>query len=198
MSQNKSTKSASRSLKAAGTTAAGNVTFADSNPILEQLRAVIGGLLNDPLTLGPDDVERNISAGVGGAQQAASQFLDQSRAKRSTTSGVRSGASRGDEFVAAAGLGSEVARINDEARTRAALQRNQDFTTLTNLALASVAPQLEARQNQVNAQLGQAGGYTNLAQVPSPASQLFGGLGELLGITLTAGGRAGGISNIFQ
>lgn len=144
--------------------------------------------LEDPYSYDEEDANRSVAAGAGLAHEAARNFTNAADTRFATTSGARSGASQNAQHVAAAGLGTQLARLTAEETARAKLQRNQDLSTIFNSALAILGPLLQTRQNQVNAQLGQGGVYAQLAGVPGPVQ----GLGQFVGQTVTAAGAAGG------
>lgn len=166
-----------------------------NSPEYAQVQALIGQVMANPLTMTPEAQETMYRSGVSQANAGANQFLNErmTQLEGYGGAGYRSGAAREAEYETGARLGEGLAQAYRQTQLAMAQQRVPDLLNAANAGTSLLNNEFGLSQSVANAQLGQAGVLSQLAGVPSPAQQIGGGAGGILGNILTAGTSSKGI-----
>lgn len=164
-------------------------TLAD--PLFNQRRDLVQGIVNDPLTFGPEQRELMFRQGASLANQAATDFVDDSlaRATGPQGAGARSGSIVNANLLAGAGLGEALASAQRQVSLAGAQQDRADLTGAIDLIANQTAFQNAPQQAEVQTLLGQGQLLTGIPQTQQQA-----GPGAILGSITGSflGGPGGG------
>lgn len=166
-----------------------------ASPEYQQITALVGQILANPTTLTPQAVDAMNRQAIADANRGAREFLvdKQTMSQAPGGAGYRSGSARDAEIQAASMFGENLASANRQVELAQAERRIPDLITAANAGQSLLQNKFGLQQSVANAQLGQAGILSQLAQIPSPAQQLGSGLGGVLGGVLTAGTSSKGV-----
>jgi len=161
-----------------------------NSPEYHALTSTIDGLIAQPYTFGPGELDAMYQEGAGQAYSAANGAMDNLNAKQAANGVYRSGATENNQYQIASRMGEGLASAYRNAQVQNAQQRMQDRQQLISTVTTHLANKFGLRQSLAQAQMGQANVYTNVANVPTPAQQIFGGVGKLAGTAISAQGQA--------
>lgn len=169
------------------------------SPLFQGLMGQATGLVQNPLSMGPDVVAKMMASALGQAQGSYDSALRNTWERAGASGGYRSGLTRGQEMRAAQGLGEQSGNIVREIETRAAMQRPADIINALSAAIPALATQFQFDRDIANVY---AGGATNpVWSQPSPLQTGLQGAGQLgmnvVGLEALTGGP-GGSGGIFK
>lgn len=188
-------KSSRQSAQAATKTVQQGAADYTASPEYQQIVGLVGQILANPTTLTPQAVDAMNRQAISDANRGAQGFLadKMTMSQAPGGAGYRSGSARDAEIQAAAMFGEGLAGANRQVTLAQAERRIPDLITAANAGQSLLQNQFGLQQSVANAQLGQAGILSQLAQIPSPAQQVGSGLGGLLGGVVTAGTSPKGV-----
>jgi hypothetical protein len=141
-------------------------------------------LAEQPLSLGPEQVELAKANQFNAAQEGAHGQLNQAWDRAGAAGSFRSGSTRQDEQRVSQGLGSQLASISRGIDLQAALQRPQDIALANNVANQALQLRYQPERDIANAWLGVSG--NPIWAQPSPLTSALGGVGAFGGSILGA------------
>jgi hypothetical protein len=158
----------------------------EGDPMFDTMAELIGQIVNNPRTLGPETVDRMKQSARSTATDVADNRLNESREQLSAGAGMRSGAARESEREIAVGLGEQLAMMDREIETQAAMTRISDLMNAVNAAQMLLNQKTlwdekisNANLGSGNLMLGNANMLYNQQNIMNQA--IGGGIGSLLG-----------------
>lgn len=165
-----------------------------NSPFFADMTRVIQGLVQNPYTFSPTDAQAMYANNAAQANANSNAALQNLYEKNSASgAGFRSGGTRAGEFDILSRQGSDLTAANTQTQLQLANQNRADQTQLINTLGTYLGNQFGLSQSVANAELGSAGVFSQLANVPSPAAQSLGGVGKIGGSILTAGTSPSGV-----
>jgi hypothetical protein len=150
-----------------------------NNPFFQQMQQLLGGYLDDPYSMSPEDLANLETQLTNTANETYRNNLGQSLEQAGSVGAYRSGSTRNTEEKLARGLGSQVSEGMRSLRAQAAFQRPADISNALNAGMGMVSAPLQWNRDIANIYAGQA---TNpVYSQPSPFAQALGGIGSLGG-----------------
>lgn len=169
--------------QAANTLKTGQQQFLlDPNFLIGQQRGYELGV--NPFTYDAATIQNMKNTATEGAYGAFGGQMDEIMERSTAGAGARSGTSLGMQRRAAQGLGGQIANINRQVDTAAAMARPEDLVRAMSAQLPMLQQQYQWPRDIASAYLG--GMQSPVWQQPSAGENLAGGLGSLGGMFLGA------------